>query len=412
VEADELDRFDELMAQAVRRPLELGPSGLFLSGGLDSVSVAAVAADESRREGREPPLGLSIVFPTAEANEEQVQRGVAASLGLEHLLLPFDDAVGPRGVLAAALELSASWPAPLANIWYPAYRSLTEAAAGRGTKVILTGGGGDEWLGVTPFLAADLMRAGDLRGLYRLWNTMHRSYRLSRLATLRSVLWTFGARPLVAAGAARYAPAALGSYRRRRQRRLTPEWVAPEGALRRELLERAEALADPRAPQGFYLKEGQLSLEHALISMEMEELHESARRTGVPVRMPFWDADLVDFLYRTPPELLTEGGRAKGLVRRMLERRFPELGFERHKKVLAVNFFAQIVYEEGPRVWRELGGAQALERAGVVDRLRLNSLVGEVFQGRRPGDTSLVWNLLSLEAWVRARLLASGEVKK
>jgi asparagine synthase (glutamine-hydrolysing) len=408
VERDELERFESLMEQAVARPLELGQPGIFLSGGLDSVSVAAVAADYGRRNGPGAPLGLSVAFPDVEANEEAVQTGVAEQLGLEHVMLDFDRALGGKGLLEAAVETSASWPQPLANIWYPVYRPLADEGARRGCRVILTGGGGDEWLSVSPFLAADLMRRGDLRGLYSLWTTMHRSYSLSRLATLRSVLWTFGSRPVLAATAQRRAPRTLATYRRRRRQKLTPAWVAPDPALRRELEERADAGAEYGYEQGFYLREGQLSLDHSLVSMEMEELHESGRRSGLAMRMPFWDPDLVDFLYRTPPELLTEGGRAKSLVRRMLERRFPDLGFERHKKVLATNFFTRIMVQQGAEIWRTMEGPFALDLVGVVEKRGLNSLVRGIFAGEQLEEVSRFWNLISLEAWLRPRVTDGG----
>ena len=403
VERDELERFEALMEQAVARPLELGSAGIFLSGGLDSVSVAAVAADYGRRNGPGAPLGLSVAFPDVEANEEAVQKGVAAQLGLEHVMLDFDQALGGKSLLAAAAAASASWPQPLANIWYPVYRPLAEEGVRRGCRVIMTGGGGDEWLSVSPFLAADLMRRGDVRGLYRLWTTMHRSFSLSRRATLRSVLWTFGSRPLLAATAKRRAPRTLAAFRKRRRLRLVPDWVAPDPSLRAELESRADAGAEYGYEQGFYLREGQLSLDHSLVSLEMEELHESGRRSGVAMRMPFWDPDLVDFLYRTPPELLTEGGRSKSLVRRLLEHRFPELGFERHRKVLATNFFVRIMVEEGRELWRTTDGPFALEAAGIVDKSRLNSLVRGIFDGTQMEEVSRLWNLISLEAWLRPR---------
>jgi len=294
------------------------------------------------------------------------------------------------------------------NIWYPVYRPLAELAAARGCKTILTGGGGDEWLSVSPFLAADLMRRGNVRGLYALWTMMFRSFSLSKRASLRSLLWTFGARQIIAATASRHAPWALGQYRKRNRQKLMPDWVAPDPELRAELESRADAGAEHGYEHGFYLREGQLSLDHALTSLEIEEMHESGRRSGVAMRMPFWDPDLVDFLYRTPPELLTEGGRSKSLVRQMLERRFPELGFERHKKVLATNFFVRVMVEEGREVWRTMEGPFALESAGVVDRSRINSLVRGIFDGSDVNDVSRLWNVISLEAWLRLRLGSGG----
>jgi asparagine synthase (glutamine-hydrolysing) len=410
VEPDELERFDALMEQAVSRALELGPAGIFLSGGLDSVSVAAFAADTCRRRELPGPLALSLVFPDADANEEPVQRGVAADLGLPHVVLPFDDAVGGP-LLETALEPVADWPAPMSNIWFPAYRELTLEGKRRGCAVILTGGGGDEWLGVTPFLAADLMRRLDLRGFLHLWRTMYHSFHLPPRFALRRLLWSFGLKQLLAASASRYARPPLRAYRRRAQRNLTPEWVAPDPELRRQILDRAYASVEPVPQQDFYGREGQLTLDHALVSMEMEDLHESSRRTNVPVRMPYWDADLVDFLYRTPPAMLTETGRQKGFVRRLLQRRFPDLGFERQKKVLATNFFASVMYREAPALWERLGGASTLEKVGIVDNSSVNSFVRKVLRENSPGELTRVWMLISAERWVRSRISVVGEVK-
>src|SRR6266404_2750576 len=71
---DEVERFDELLDQAVGRSLSFGSPGILLSGGLDSVSVAAVAAQRAGNMGSPKPLALSLVFPGADVNEEIVQR--------------------------------------------------------------------------------------------------------------------------------------------------------------------------------------------------------------------------------------------------------------------------------------------------------------------------------------------------
>jgi len=232
---------------------------------------------------------------------------------------------------------------------------------------------------------------------------------LARLGSLRALLWTFGTRPILASVGERYLPSALNAYRRRRQRQLTPEWLVPDPELRRALLDRAYTWTSRRRPgQSYYDREGQVSLEHTLVSTEMEDLFEGSRRYGIDFRMPYWDADLVDFLYRVPPQALNEGGRSKGLVRRMLERRFPELGFERQKKVLATNFFADVLTSEGPRLWQEMGGMQALEKIGIVDKNRVNSVVEGAFRSKEARAVSLVWYVMTMESWVRSRLESSG----
>ena len=407
---DELERFDELLEQAVGRGLQLGQAGIFLSGGLDSTSVAAVAAAAARRKGLPDPWALSIVFPHPEVNEETRQRYVGSSLGLRHELVPYDETTGSQGLLGSGMAISSRLPAPLYSPWAPVYQHLGLEGKRRGCRVILTGGGGDEWLGVSPFYAADLLRSLDIGGLYRLWYTSHRSYKFSRLAFMYNILWKFGARPWIGVAARRVlrltAPEVLHWRWRRRISQSTPEWVAPDRALRQEINQRAEQrLFSKPDPQSFYFNEARLPLEHPLISMEMEENFENGRRMGLHLLMPYWDADLVAFLYRTPPELLNRGNRTKAMVRQTVARRFPGMNFERQKKVQSVNFFSSILAEEVPRLWQAMDGAPALAELGIVYPPALDSAVRELLRGTRPAaQTHRIRDILFIEAWLRSRL--------
>jgi asparagine synthetase B (glutamine-hydrolysing) len=408
VTEDELETFDDLLDRVVDRAVDGGRAGIWLSGGLDSVTVAAVATDRCRHFGWPDPCALSIVFPHPDVNEERIQRGVAERLGLSHTLMGFFEAVGEEGMLPAALDMARTWPAPLLSYFLPAYQSLGRKGRRLGCTTILTGGGGDEWLSVSPTYAADMLLALDFRGLYRLGRSNHRSFRISRLRAARNLLWRFGANTLLRAAAAttldRAAPWALQAHRRRRIARATPEWVAPDPLLRAAIDERA--LVRPKTRFGdFYMSEVRETLDHPLVAMEMEEVFENSRRFGVRLGQPFLDADIIDFLCRTPPELLIRGGRSKAVVRQMLARRFPELGFERQRKLVANAFSRPLVTSEGARLWKSMGGVPALAEAGIVDPVQAEQIVQEVFARQAEGAYAYrLWDMLSLEAWLRARL--------
>jgi asparagine synthase (glutamine-hydrolysing) len=405
VGTDELEQFDELLTAAVTRFLGLGRAGIYLSGGLDSVSVAAFAAKASRETNGQVPLALSLGFSNEATNEQPIQRAVAADLDLPQLLVPLDEAAGPDGLVAADLELTKRWPAPMVNLWLPAYNSLAAQGRDRGCRVILSGHGGDEWLCVTPYLAADLIYSRDLKGVLRLWDNHQRSYPLASRTIIWNLLWRFGTRPLLAAASHRLAPSAM-RYRRGLVGRM-PSWIAPDPVLRRELAERADRSAPkPASPGRVYLAEMNRALDHALVAMELEEAFEAGRRLGVRFGHPFWDADLLTFLYRTPPELLNQGGRSKGLVRSTLARRFPQLGFERQRKVTALPVARRTMVEEGGPAWRRLGGATALADLGVVDANAVSDLM-EGLLGNGTGyeanvHTDRILDIISLEAWARS----------
>ena len=417
---DEAERFGDVLETAVTRSLTSGPVGIFLSGGLDSVSVAALASASTREHDLPDPWALSLAFPRPDVSEVEVQRGVAGGLGLPQVMLPWDKAVGPRGLIASALELSAHGAAPLANFWSPAYDRLAEEGKRRGCRAILTGSGGDEWLGVSPYYAADLVRTANVVGLYRLYGAQRRSYQLSNWLFTRNMLWRFGARPLLAGAvkraARRTAPSLELARRLRRAAARTPDWLAPDAAHQARIVDRErQAYADlvaseewlsKRLPRDYprnYLLEGRTAMTHPLMSMEHEETFEQARRLELRLLQPYWDVDVVEFLKRTPPELLNRGGRSKGIVRETLAKRFPELGFERQRKVIALDFSRSLFVEEGGRAWRASGGVPTLAEAGIVDADRAHRAVEASLRDPRGRHSDRIWDLLACEAWLRAQ---------
>jgi asparagine synthetase B (glutamine-hydrolysing) len=376
-------------------------SGIFLSGGLDSVTVAAYASDLQGERG-DAPLGLSLVFPD-EVDESPVQTSVAASLGLPLVIRPIADAVGERGVFGAAVDLAATWPAPLLNVWLPAYISLAQEARRRGVTAILTGGGGDEWLTASPFYIADLMRAGKFRALARFIATHQRSYTEPTPALLYRDLWQFGARALLVDA---LRPAIRGPARRlvrARLDRILPPWLAPDRRLRAELHSRSTISLSPREHGTFYGREMRTALTHALIDHEMEEFHEAGQRSAVEIAQPFWDRDLLELLYRVHPEALLRHGRSKGLVRDTLEARFPGRGFAEQRKLSATSYLSRLALTEGAAERRRFGRIEALGDLGVLDPAGVEAELDRVVSEQDGSRAWWIWFILSFEAWARER---------
>ena len=396
----DLEGFDACMETAVARAIGRGRPGIFLSGGLDSISVAAVAADLARRRGTPAPIALSIGFPHGECNEEPIQRGVASALGVDQEFVRFFDALPSGALLGPALECTRRSPAPILNTWTPAYTHLTRRGQTRGVEVVLSGSGGDEWLSVSPYVMADMMRAGDIAGTIRILNAWRRSYRMSPWRVMRGTWWTFGARPLASLALHRLAPQRWHANRVARLQRTDRSYVAADPALLREQRERAAAMVTPADPAGFYLQEIRSGLDHPLTSMELEETFEMGKALGVRFLHPFWDADVVDLLYRTPPELLIRRGRAKGLVRETVAKRFPNLGLERQKKVASTSFFHSVLRREVPGLWRASGGVPALAALGIVDDKQVRTMVDASVREDSRDSLMRVWELLNLDAWV------------
>jgi len=417
VRDDELERFDGLFTRAVERCVGAGTAGVYLSGGLDSVSVAAGTVDLSRRGETATPHALSLLFPGSEIDETRLQQEVAAALGMPQLCVPFEEAEGQDGILAAAFRMSRGWPWPLLNPWNPAYQHLGARGVQRDCRVLLSGHGGDEWLTVSPTYAADLVRALDVSGLTRQLAVTAQSYSISWPRMLRLMLWSYGARPVLAETAAKVlrqlVPRFMYAHRRRALEELTPAWIAPDPALRRELgwrlEQRVEASLQETLDGRWYLREIRQTQESFLQTLEFEEWFENGRRLGAPVLAPFWDSDLVRFLCRVPPRSLNWNGRSKGLVRRTLAHRFPGLGFERQPKVAVRTYHRDSLLREAPAAWRALGGAAAMAELGLVDGTVLESMMSEIFSGARAAEWGHIWPVLSVEAWLRGRVGHSVE---
>jgi len=231
---------------------------------------------------------------------------------------------------------------------------------------------------------------------------------------LWNMLWRFGARPLVLPPAhkavKKVAPWALRLRHRvspRPPEWVRPNWLAPDATLRREWDQRREeeSAHKAQASSSHYLREIRTALDHPLVSWELEEMFEVYQRAGVRMLQPYQDADLVDMLYRTPPMLLIHDGRSKGLVRRSLARRFPNLGFERQRKMEATSFYASLIYKDGGDIWQELGGARTLASLGIIDERAYRPVLDRLLRRREDGTSAhRVWTVLNLETWARAQV--------
>lgn len=404
----ELDRFDALFDQAIRRCAGSGRTGIFLSGGLDSVSIAARLA-EQRPEP--PPLALSLAFDHPACDELAIQRAVAVSLGLEQEIQAVPGENGLPGPLESAACLADSWPHPPMNVWNGEFFRLARTGRRRGCEVIVTGSGGDDWLGVSPYYAADLLLAARVPTLVRLVGSLRASHGMTAREATRVAVWTFGLRALVRGFLRRMSRGlALGGHWRTARR--PPEWLAPDSDLRRRLVESPDREpAEDLSGAGFYVREMRRGLDHPLVALELEESFEMGRRLDLRIGHPFLDSDLVEYLYRVPPSVLIgSGGPDRALVRDRLAQRFPEVGFEGLRKSDARPFFARLARTEGERVWRELGGPRELERLGIVDGRGVEAEVEKMLcvQGPTAG-TFRLWDLINLERWLRSRVGRHGE---
>lgn len=405
-----VEQFEELLDQAVARCASLGPLGVFLSGGVDSAAVAASAAVVSRARSLPDPVALSCVYPDPTASEEAAQRSVAEGLGIPQRIVPLLDAVGPEGLLVAALRLTERSWMPCYNPWEPAMVYLAEQGAEVGCRAILSGEGGNDWFEADWYEAADLIRHLRLRRLWRLWSQERRAGRTGS-ETARGLVWAYGGRVLVRdaaiAALGLLAEGAVQKLRRRRVLSSVPRgWVLPDDGLRTALADEVLESRSVERPRSYRDAANRDKLESVILVVPMENRFLFSRNLGVHFFDPAVDPDLIEFLYGLPSALLNHGGRGKGLAWESVRRRAGDKPAELLGFADLERFFAALVRAEGPRALEELGGLRRLSELGIVDeRAFARALSG-------PGlgvelSYYQAWHTLACEAWLHA---ADGRV--
>lgn len=399
---EEVEQFFPTLERAVERAIGRHRPGIFLSGGLDSISVAAVMAKLSVR-----PTALSLTFPHPDMDESHTQKEVARTLGFPIILLSQEKALHRSSALEAYLEMTYNWPSPILSFWYPSFYALALKGREAGCRVILTGGGGDEWLGVGVGIAEDLLRGLHFKKLYDFWRATHSSFASSTWFDFRLVFWTFGLRSLLSTLVKeqlyRVAPESFLRMTRGRMHKYLPDWVVPDKQLRDELLDRMVDNYKHKINlythlQSRYLLDSQLYFEHPLSSLEHEQVYEMGERTGVCIKAPYMDSDLVDLLRRTPPEILNRQGRLKGLIRGMMREYFPQLNLQNQKKLITTRFYQSLLQQQIPNILKSFEPLKKLCDLGLVDSKRLG-----MYKERVSPDLELLYSLrevLNLESWL------------
>lgn len=176
------------------------PVGVFLSGGIDSSLITALAA----KFNPEPLQTFSVSFPGSEHDESPHARAVAQSIGTIHREFPFQPG-DMREILTTAATL---YDQPVADMAVLPLMALSKEAAAF-VKVVLTGDGGDElFAGYRKY-----KRMTSIPGRYR-WvsEISQRMFPIHRLAACQAD--PLGLRKMQARLAMAIAPACRSEYQR------------------------------------------------------------------------------------------------------------------------------------------------------------------------------------------------------
>jgi asparagine synthase (glutamine-hydrolysing) len=261
------EELQAVIRQAVKRQMRSDVEvGSYLSGGLDSGTIAALATQESS-----PLQTFTCGFDTAEALAEEVQfdersaaRRMAEHLGARH----HEIIVGPREFEAVLEKVVTQLEEPRVGQSYPNY--LVAKLASQHVKVVLSGAGGDELFGGYPWRYVSAFESNEtetfLNGYFTYWN---RLFQPEELRQLLAPIWS-----------------EVSDY--------DPKGVF-EGIIRKQIELSSSQSSFLNACLYFEAK----TFLHGLLVVE----DKLSMAHGLETRLPFLDDDVVNFAMRCPSVL-------------------------------------------------------------------------------------------------------------
>jgi len=143
-----VDDFERVFTGAVQRRLRADvPVVSYLSGGVDSSVVVALASHLRKQEGGSPIPTFTIGVQSAGLNEESEAALVSRYVGCQPVVVRF----GSEEVLDTYPALIRAAETPVIDTSCAALLMLAREVHARGYKVALTGEGADEWLAGYPW---------------------------------------------------------------------------------------------------------------------------------------------------------------------------------------------------------------------------------------------------------------------
>jgi len=385
----------ELLEDSVRLRLRADvPVGTYLSGGLDSSLITALAQRASDHELRT----FSVAFRDPHYDERGFQQQVAAALGTRHHVVE----IGPAEIAGAFPDVVWHAETPLIRTAPVPLYLLARETRERGITVVATGEGADEL-----FWGYDLFKETALRALHE--------REPERAVALLAELY-----PYVAGTAARRGPAwerfffeagsgedPLFSH----QTRIAA--TAAVKAFYREEVRAELAAEDPLArlraalPEAFgrwsaleraaYLEVATL-LSPYLLAAQGDRV---AMAHGVEGRFPFLDHRVFALSVGLAPERKLDGLREKAALRDLAAELLPPEIAQRTKQPYRSPEVAPFFAEGAPEWVEERLSPAALAEVGIFDEGRVGGLLKRCRAGRATGfrEGMALVGVLSTQLW-------------
>lgn len=387
------------LAQQVREALEEGvrrrlscdaTTGVMMSGGLDSASVAAVAVAQA--PGR--VAAYSAVFPEHPGvDESDLIAGLRRSLSLPGVTAN----VHAGGLVASAVEAVEAWQVPLSS-WGDFWAGpLLRAAASADVGVMLGGDGGDELFGIRIWLLADRLRSGRLGQALALAREFPGAGNRPPRSAVARVLRDYGLSGVL--------PYTLHeTLRKSLAPRHAPSWMRPRTA--RDLSDSQDPLAWQRldGPR-WWANAAHVLTRHVEEAGVFEDHRHRATAAGLDARHPLFDLDLLELGLRQPPQVTFDRDRDRPIMRSSMEGLLPDEVRLRPRKALFDSLLVDSLAGPDRKTVHAILSDPKAELGAYVDLEGVRSAVlADDATARAPFQwMQQLWRLVTIECWLRAQ---------
>jgi asparagine synthase (glutamine-hydrolysing) len=391
-DAEYAEAWREVFDRAVGARLRSrGAVGAYLSGGLDSSSVA-VTARVLGPQTAAPLRAFSLVFsgePCADEREYSDAVRHHADLAGEALTPPPLDPATSRAQVAARGELP--------DFPHDATGDVVRAAMSRlGIRVALTGSGGDVGLSGSHYHYADLLRRGALVRFCRRYVDVARQPAMGwfHADLLRCAVWPL--LPFAARRPLRPIARALGVP-------AVPLWIASDFATRMGLRD----APPPRvvAPGRLARTDVREGFEDAWTHMALDMYQRGSTEWAIEDRHPFFDRRVVEFALSLPDEQRWQRGRSRYVLRNALGARLPSVVRDRpdsgkgdfsHVYLAPLEALGGEAFFSDSLVTAQAGWVVAAQARALLRRVRAHRAAGDP----NYGDAAFrLWTIAAVEMW-------------
>jgi asparagine synthase (glutamine-hydrolysing) len=364
------------------------PVGVFLSGGMDSTAVLALAAKALRT----PVRALTVTFEECAYDEGVWASETARRFGAQHQTIRLSSSAA-RGQIEAALRALDQPSIDGVNTY-----CVSKAAHEAGLKVALSGLGADEvfagYSGFRRFARAIAVARGVARGPASLTRGLERAARSLALPNRMRK----GAALAATGGDPVNAYAVLRSVFLPEQTRalLAPDWRGEPATLQRPEAALDLFAAGTLDEVGLY---SVLEIENYLCHTLLRDTDAMSMAHGLEVRVPFLDHALVEHLIRLPGQSKLKPGLQKALLAQAVPE-IPAAASMRPKQGFMLPFE---LWFRGPlKPWIEdLLLGPFTRSLGLFDTTGIEQLWCSFLRGERHTSWSRIWCVAALSGWCR-----------